>query len=64
MDPHKILSFFGVYSIYPYRRFSMAKLYTDIDQLLEETAEIAEEASCLTIHQIEIDFLLDSTRDW
>jgi len=42
----------------------MAKLYADIDQLLDETAEIAEEASCLIIQQIEIDQLLECTRDW
>jgi hypothetical protein len=42
----------------------MAKLYTDIDQLLDETTEIAEDASCLIMHQIEIDQLLESTRDW
>jgi hypothetical protein len=42
----------------------MAKLYTDIDKLLDETAEIAEEASCLIMTHIEIDQLLDRTRDW
>jgi len=42
----------------------MAKLYTDIDKLLDETAEISEEASCLIITHIEIDQLLDRTRDW
>lgn len=42
----------------------MAKLYADIDQLLDETAEIAEEAPCLIIQQIEIDQLLECTRDW
>jgi hypothetical protein len=42
----------------------MAKLYTDIDQLLDETAEIAEEGSCLIMPQIEIDQLLERTRDW
>lgn len=42
----------------------MAKLYTDIDQLLDDTAEIAKDASCLIMPQIEIDQLLESTRDW
>jgi hypothetical protein len=42
----------------------MAILYTDIDQLLDETAEIAEEASCLIMSPIEIDQLLERTRDW
>ncbi|WP_281427513.1 hypothetical protein [Mesobacillus maritimus] len=42
----------------------MVILYTDIDKLLDETAEIAEEASCLTMSPIEIDQLLDRTRHW
>lgn len=44
----------------------MGKLCTDIDLLLEETENIAEDRSYMMLNQIEIeiDVLLENTRDW
>ncbi|SEN24101.1 hypothetical protein SAMN05192533_110139 [Mesobacillus persicus] len=42
----------------------MAINYTNIDELLDETADMAEEASCIQLKQIEIDHLLERTSDW
>lgn len=37
---------------------------TDIDQLLESTYELASEVPSIKIISIEIDLLLESTKDW
>ncbi|MFS0635223.1 hypothetical protein AB1K84_04920 [Mesobacillus foraminis] len=42
----------------------MGKLSTDIDELLEETEHIDGEDAYLMLNQIEIDVLLENTRDW
>jgi hypothetical protein len=42
----------------------MEILYTDIDVLLAETAETAEDSSSLMLSQFEIDVLLEHTKGW
>ncbi|WP_257985185.1 hypothetical protein [Bacillus sp. T33-2] len=42
----------------------METYVADIDQLLEDTVEIAENEQCYSIGFIEIDHLLENTRDW
>ncbi|WP_285867600.1 hypothetical protein [Mesobacillus maritimus] len=42
----------------------MVKAYTDIDELLEKTTQIAEEAPEIILSHVEIDRLLELTSDW
>lgn len=42
----------------------MGSISMDIDELLEETLDIAEEDLCFTLNPIEIDRLLENTRHW
>ncbi|CAH0344025.1 hypothetical protein [Bacillus sp. CECT 9360] len=39
-------------------------LNIDIDQLLEATAEIADDGYSLELSKVDIDKLLDNTMDW
>lgn len=42
----------------------MGTISMDIDELLDETTEIAETDLSYTLNQIEIDRLLENTRHW
>ena len=42
----------------------MGTMITDIDELLEETIEIAEEDMSFKLSPFEIDLLLENTRHW
>jgi hypothetical protein len=42
----------------------MGTLSMDIDELLEETTDIAENELGFALNQIEIDRLLENTRHW
>jgi hypothetical protein len=46
------------------RRFGMGTISMDIDELLDETTEIAENDLSFTLNPIEIDTLLEITRHW
>ena len=42
----------------------MGTMFTDIDELLDDTMEIAEEDISFKLSQVEIDLLLENTRHW
>lgn len=46
------------------RRFGMGTISMDIDELLEETTDVAENDLSYALNQIEIDTLLEITRHW
>jgi hypothetical protein len=47
-----------------FRRLEMGTVIIDIDKLLEATSNLTSEKSNNKIKKVEIDLLLENTRDW
>jgi hypothetical protein len=46
------------------RRLEMGTVIIDIDKLLEATSNLTSEKNTTKVKKVEIDLLLDNTRDW
>lgn len=47
-----------------FRRLEMGTVLIDIDKLLEATSNLTSEKNNYKVKKVEIDLLLENTRDW